>query len=320
MDKFFVFFSKGEKGLYFSNGKKMFFPDRGFKDAKVGLAEVYVGIGKDKGNYAFVSGKMIEELPINMSELETYCLGKEIHRLFFMNSENEEPIYAFLSLKDGGVILLHQSKNGLEVCFETHDDNNEEMYLAKNLRLALDDWVNTVSGSDLLHKLVCMNAQEVSHDDVLERLIGYGYTWSITNATVYDNKYVFLSDGNILIKVKDDFISADSEVILELRKEKSFEVNDKEVKDFMLSNNIAIGYDHSSVTFKKSIRAFDEVFEVEVFNNKCFRMSHLDTSFKGDVIKSAEHINGVRKQYGKVCKTQQQIAELQKLSPKNYLR
>lgn len=59
---------KGDRGLFISNGNKLLFPDRSWKDARVGFAH-NIRITLDKGTYAFVKGDMLETLPIEYTDL-----------------------------------------------------------------------------------------------------------------------------------------------------------------------------------------------------------------------------------------------------------
>lgn len=59
---------KGDRGLFISNGSKLLFPDRSWKDAKEGFA-YDVEITLDKGTYAFVRGKMLQTTPIGVEDL-----------------------------------------------------------------------------------------------------------------------------------------------------------------------------------------------------------------------------------------------------------
>lgn len=59
---------KGERGLFIANGNKLLFPDKSWKDAREGFARD-VEIVYDKGTYAFVRGKMLDTLPIDVSDV-----------------------------------------------------------------------------------------------------------------------------------------------------------------------------------------------------------------------------------------------------------
>lgn len=59
---------RGDRGLFIANGNKLLFPDRSWKDAREGFA-YDVEIVLDKGTYAFVRGKMLETLPIELDNL-----------------------------------------------------------------------------------------------------------------------------------------------------------------------------------------------------------------------------------------------------------
>lgn len=50
---------KGERGLFYSDGNRIYFPDWRWKDAKVGLF-TDMKITKDKDSYAFITGKMVD--------------------------------------------------------------------------------------------------------------------------------------------------------------------------------------------------------------------------------------------------------------------
>lgn len=50
---------KGDRGLYISDGKKLYFPERSFKEAREGFIKDVVVV-KDMGTYAFIKGEMVE--------------------------------------------------------------------------------------------------------------------------------------------------------------------------------------------------------------------------------------------------------------------
>lgn len=68
---------QGDRGLFIANGNKLLFPDRSWKDAKVGFA-ADIEITNDKGTYAFVRGRMLETLPIELKNLPENS-GEAIH-------------------------------------------------------------------------------------------------------------------------------------------------------------------------------------------------------------------------------------------------
>lgn len=59
---------RGDRGLFISNGNKLLFPDKSWKDAREGFARD-VEITYDKGTYAFVRGKMMDTLPISVADV-----------------------------------------------------------------------------------------------------------------------------------------------------------------------------------------------------------------------------------------------------------
>lgn len=60
---------RGERGLFISNGNKLLFPDRSWKDAREGFARD-IEVVLDKGTYAFVRGKMLETPQIELSDIQ----------------------------------------------------------------------------------------------------------------------------------------------------------------------------------------------------------------------------------------------------------
>lgn len=51
---------KGDRGLFLSDGKKIYFPERSFKEAREGFIKDVVVV-KDMGTYAFIKGEMVED-------------------------------------------------------------------------------------------------------------------------------------------------------------------------------------------------------------------------------------------------------------------
>lgn len=60
---------KGERGLFFSDGKRIYFPDRCWEDAKAGYFSD-MKITKDKDTYAFITGKMIDDVFIKENSVD----------------------------------------------------------------------------------------------------------------------------------------------------------------------------------------------------------------------------------------------------------
>ena len=323
MDKFFVFFTKGEKGLYFSNGRKMFFPDRDFKDAREGLAEVHINVGKDKGTYAFVSGKMIDNTPINMSELEAYCLDNnicDVHRLILLESEDtSDVLYACIRHGACDMTMLYQSEDGLKVCFELQQRGDTEKYLFKNVQRAVANWKSYSDESEFLKLLACRNAEEVTKDEVMELLVRINYVGFDNTTCVYDNKYIAIIGFGAYIKSKGKMVAMSSDIISKVKQTKSFMISAQEVKDFMYDHNISRYHGRNDIVVDLPVKAFDENFNVKVFNSSVFKMLYLNGVFNNMVLESAEEIKKARMHYGRHCTTQRQIDELRKLSPKNYL-
>lgn len=65
---------RGSRGLFLSDGNKIYFPDRSFSDADEGFVK-NIKVVKDKGTYAFITGEMVRD--VAMSDDEIHGIVKE---------------------------------------------------------------------------------------------------------------------------------------------------------------------------------------------------------------------------------------------------
>lgn len=108
-----VLVQKGERGLFIDNGgSKLMFPDRSWKDASQGFA-ADVKITKDKGTYAFVSGRMLQTEDISVADIDvnedaTYRVGEIDGSKFILEWSSGaygRGVYRVLvRINDGGLI------------------------------------------------------------------------------------------------------------------------------------------------------------------------------------------------------------------------
>ena len=168
MKKFLAFFSRGKKGLYFSDGRKLYFPDKDFKDVTKGLAEVYVDIGKDKGNYAFVKGNMIEPEYIDMKVLANFLAEKNITgKITLLCDDIRRPLYVFAMTKEGH-ILVRQLDGKIEICFESDNSCIEDIYFSNSFRDIINRWDYAVTKYvEDIEDVMVVKAKELSKEDVL---------------------------------------------------------------------------------------------------------------------------------------------------------
>lgn len=80
-----AFILRNERGLFISDGEKIYFPDRSFKDAEVGLVR-NLKVTKDKGTYAFVTGEMVRGVKFSDGEKENIIKEKCGKRVSFFET------------------------------------------------------------------------------------------------------------------------------------------------------------------------------------------------------------------------------------------
>lgn len=312
---FLVFLEKSKKGLFYSDGKRIYFPDRKFVSATRGLAKV--DITNDKDKYAFVCGEMMQSLPINDDDLAKFCVENEILDISLLSREDSEYEYAVLRSKTGLVYFVYQNEDGIQIAFEFDGTSTESMYQRKFFNGL--NWRFTPASSSVVSKIMFSRSECVTRDEVMELLVNTYYENAMHTGedtyTVYADRLVDIR-GTYYVKLKGIFRRV---VNIPIDKTWSkYTVTADEVRDFMIKNNISLS-GMGSPTVTRYIRAFDTSFDITCFSSSAFKMKYLGMGAYVDKIKhDAEMMESARKQYGKYCGAKQ-ISELQKLMPRRYL-
>lgn len=312
---FLAFFEENEKGLFYSDGKRIYFPDRKFMSATRGLARV--DITNDKEKYAFVCGEMVKSLSINDEVLVKFCIEKNILDISLLNRKDSECEYAILRSDTGFIYFVYQDEEGLKVAFEFDGTSVESAYQRRFFNGL--DWRFCPASSSVISKILFLRSERVTHDEVMELLVNTYYENVMHTGedtyTVYTDRLINIR-GTYYVKSKDSFQRV---VNIPIDKTWSkYTVTVDEVRDFMIKNNISLS-GMSSPTVTRYIHAFDTNFDITCFSSSAFKMKYLGMDVYADKVKQdAEMMESARKQYGKYCGAKQ-ISELQKLMPRKYL-
>lgn len=143
----YIILQNGEKGLYYSDGEKIYFPDRQWVSAKPGIAtNVHVTI--DKSTYAFIVGEMIETGSILDAYIEDLDVKIDIERsnvIDFFNNELLVNIYdEFVRIHpDDFAYMVYTFPQSLEIFANINGKLTkvyDDIYAFVNYRIREHEW------------------------------------------------------------------------------------------------------------------------------------------------------------------------------------
>lgn len=185
MDLKYVLFKGGFKGPNTSVARKMYFPDRSMKEARVGLAEVK--FVKEKETYGFIVGNMVPAEEISQDNLAAYCSENGFPNDITRPQYNYQ--YApllWLTYGDHEVVLAQVEGKITEVV-KAENDYTEAFMNVKDF----DRW-GSYNQDALMHIAVKM-ATPLTEEDIFECQVRFrrkDESWRLlSNVLIAETKY-----------------------------------------------------------------------------------------------------------------------------------
>lgn len=330
---------QGKKGLYFTDGVRIYFPDRKWTEAKLGFfTDLHVTIEKE--TYSFISGKMIETLPLSA---ETFFEAQP----FKLSST-----YFYKLLGDTMMIIEKDcngywsayvnTKNGIQQVFHTEDYvlGYERMYKEHYRRNCFTDVlfkdrqsIDVTSQARHWYANNCKLTEDMFMEACI-RLISKSILWgrNIVDFKLYDDSFIVVNYNCLSRNEKSQLVCVYSNNC-ELK-----EVNNVDVKalgkvtktltkdtveDYCIKNHICLGYGHTtdfnSNVIEKTLSGFDVEVTIYAWSGSKFTTSMLDDKDTVDIIEdSFSRLQATVKRIGKCC-SGRMIQELQKFNPRPWL-
>lgn len=322
---------EGEKGLFASDGRKPYFPHRTFSSATVGIVSK-VAVEYDKGNYAFISGSMVETLPIEQDDILSFVNERNLqsyvtqinHGVLRDSNVQLCVIYCEDELKT--TYILFKTSKGLQILTELNSDS--EKFLRYNYNNVVSHLRDADTGriiggtnlSDMVLTIRLRGAENITTEQAFILCVNNYWQFGDNDAEVYDDRYVKTHDKlYYFINGELRSISAYSciaKAVIDLSTFK-YKITEKEVTDYMVENNIGYGSGFDGHILERHISVFNEDICVKLFNSRHFKMEFLkEESAVNTVQESVKELESFRKKIGKQC-SKSMISELQKLSLRN---
>lgn len=333
MFKDYIALIKSEKGLVYSDGTKPYFPNRTFKDARVGIVR-NPHVDKDKGTYAFISGEMIDTEPLTDDDILSFIrdnnmscnaitrgvlTGSETQLCFIRCNDSVETEH--LIFKSNGVVKVLVSVDMYSDKFVIRAFNSiyYSMVGIENNRREGGDNLTT-----LLLKVRFDNSDEVTREQAFEVGINLFSKFSSDNSIKVVNNRLIVSNSKI-VYFKNGVKFEEPAVYFQLvdNKDVSYVISNEEIENFLIENHITPCYysgDRNGKLVSAKKRVFNEELVVTMFPSDEFKLSDLnDELLVSQVTKSFEELDNFRKRVGKHCTSRELIMEMRKLTAKNIL-
>lgn len=334
---------QGEKGLYYTDGVRIYFPDRKWTEAKLGFfTDLHITIEKDK--YSFISGKMIETLPLSS---ETFFENKP----FKLSSQ-----YFYKLLGDTMVIIEKDcngnwsayvnTRNGIQEVFYTEDYVLGYMHMYKEhyrRNCFTDVLFKDRQSIDITSQIRSWYANncKLTEDKFMEaciRLISRPEFWyrDIINFRLYDDSFIVVNyivnhsmlrdkEKSQLVFVYSNSCGLDevNNVDVEALGKVTKILTKDEVDDFCVKNHICVGYGHdtdfNSNVVEHTFSGFNTEVTVYAWEGSKFTTSMLNDKDTIDTIEASfSRLQAMVKRIGKCC-SGKMIQELQKFNPRPWL-
>lgn len=336
----FYLLLEGQKGLYHTNGAKMFFPDRKWTDAKAGFfTDLHETVQKD--TYSFITGKMLETLPLTADvffETQPFKLTSTYFSLQIGDAEAivEKDCHAnwtvFVNTKEGvqSVYFVDDFIQGVYRMERTHYHRNcFTAELFKNKKL-----LDTTAQQKAWYFEFCQLDDDkimtacVRIRSMVEMLYRTYYDFKIYDNTfivvksqykyessVAPSEYTFVFDGKNIIEL--------SAVNVKSLGKLTKVINNDELEKFIVDNHICLGFGDRSIEYHDIVYTTLKALGVELtlyaWCGGDFTMDKLQDAEKVAFIeKSYEELKATTKRVGRYC-SGGLINDLQKLNPRPWL-
>lgn len=307
---------KGSKGLYLSDGKKLYFPDRSFTDAEMGFVR-NAKVVKDKGTYAFITGEMVRNVPMTDS---TIC---------DIMVEYGEDAYAFFQGKLLGTdVVVKYSKGSGEKPLVFIDGERfcrlefvDEQYWVRENFCSLDKSLGTVISW-------LKDSNKCSTDELFLALVKLyaENSWVEDSVSIFDGKVINLLGSNTFYKCSamgknmqrvTAYSDKTRDEIIDycLGCGETICVSRQDVCDWAKEHCIAFvnwgGYKNGTVRFDSWFNG--NKVGVVMFGGEYLTLENFRENYTREVVhKSVETFESTLKRFGKMC-TSRTIPELSKV-------
>ena len=325
---------EGEKGLYYTDGHKFYFPDRRWKGAREGFA-TNLQVTVDKGNYAFITGEMIEPAQFDVSD----SIAKSFKFFISSNSSNKfinsESIsdtimvgqwngYTILRLSEIYYIKTKEGVVPFISCnsYSQHRDLFSKLNL-KSFNLAefiLSNDLFKVSDNDVLD--ICINIQAVTgfyYKEISKEISIYNNSlFEAITEVGYRRYYIFDMESDTLVQLMGINIS---NLVENIKLDKNYFSWDF-ISKYCMNNFILL---KGNLSLEPVVTAYVDVFntvlEVKCFNGKVFKSAIRD-KYIDEVTKSWNEFKKNRVKLSSVLSKKQlqaYLSDLAKLTNKGVL-
>lgn len=331
---------QGEKGFYYTDGVKIYFPDRRWKDAKLGFfTDLQVTVEKDR--YSFISGKMIETLPLSS---ET----------FFETQPFKLSSQYFYKLFGDTMVIIEKDCNGYWSAYVNTNNGIQEVFHTEDYILGFDrmgkEHYRRNCFTDVLFndrqpldvttqvKSWYANNCKLSDEMFMEaciRLSSKAQFWgkNITDFKLYDDTFIVLTYTSSYLKNEklqfvyvysnscdlDEIYNVDIKTLGKVTKILTKDA----IEDFCIKSHICIGIgyhtDFNRNVVENTFIGFDTEVTVYAWAGSEFTMSMLNDKDTVDIIEASfSRLQATVKSIGKYCSSKN-IQELEKFNTRKWL-
>lgn len=330
---------QGDRGLYYTDGKRIYFPDRKWTEAKAGFfTDMYVSV--DKGSYAFIRGRMLNTTPIDKEAFFNFK-PFELSSNYFTNSLGDTHMVVE-RFENGSVSIYVNTSDGLKEVVHAEDymqgyisGTRQEYHYNQFISILLRDKEPIdVSGYVIDYyeqhcKLdkdrfleACIRLKSNALSRKVESIKLYDDVFIVTDYVIeytgvrdryrFTNIYAY---GNDLYKIENLDVKKLGKV--------TNEISDAELEDFCVKNHICLGYGNiangAGTLLSRDFISLGVEDTVYAWNGNKFKMNFLeDTETVAEIEESFVKLQSDIKRVGKSC-TGRMINELQKLNPKPWI-
>lgn len=319
----YILIVKGDKGLYYSDGKKFYFPDKtSFKDATEGVA-VHCHITKDSGNFVFFTGEMLNRHIVSATDAD---ISKYL--------DNNMPTdYTVERVKIAGIDAIRFINFSTCMKLLIKLDNVEDL-----VEIYMTDFTDEDRSRIMIQFGNISQCQDITNNFVIERMFRDAEDLTFNDIRVLqiranasnlegykccllDNKVLlaqYASYPSVYYKIDDKFARLD----LYSTKYDDFaighvkkDLSNVDLKEFMLDNCIRDSFYSKESISKESVTVFGQQFDYLCFNSSSITSELLNPNSEeySKVQKSFNDLDEIKRRYAKNC-SRSMISELHKLS------
>ena len=332
---------QGEKGLYYTDGVRIYFPDRKWTEAKLGFfTDLHVTVEKD--TYSFISGKMIEALPLSAETFfetqpfklsSVYCYKLLGDTMMIIEKDCNDYWSAYINTKDGIKQVFHTEDYvlGFMHMYKEHYRRNCFTDVLFKDRQAVD--------TSAYIKTYYVDNCKLDKDRFMEACIRLCSRVEFWHRKVIDFK--LYNDTFIVVTYNGDFVYNRDEIFTTMYVYDNNELHSitgvdvktlgnsgikltrDEINNFCIEKHICLGYGHDTDIDENLVMRVFSGLEVEVtvyaWCGSKFKMDFLNNEDVVKVIDSSfEKLKATVKRVGKSC-TGRLVNELQKFNVRPWL-